>query len=33
MAFYNILDKDQKAMLLKNARKKMSWSGSTMSRD
>jgi hypothetical protein len=31
--FYNILDEDQKAMLLKNARKKMIWSGSTMSRD
>ena len=31
--FYNILDEDQKAMLLENARKKMSWLGSTMSRD
>jgi hypothetical protein len=31
--FYNILNEDQKAMLLENARKKMSWSGSTMSRD
>ena len=31
--FYDILDEDQKAKLLENARKKMSWSGSTMSRD
>ena len=31
--FYNILDEDQKAMLLENARKKMSRLGSTMSRD
>jgi len=31
--FYNILDEDQKAMLLENARKKMSLLGSTMSRD
>ena len=31
--FYNILDEDQKAKLLENARKKMSWLGSTMSRD
>jgi hypothetical protein len=30
---YNILDDDQKAILLENARKKMSWLGSTMSRD
>lgn len=31
--FYNILDEEQKAMLLENARKKMSRLGSTMSRD
>jgi len=31
--FYNILDEDQKAILLENARKKMSRLGSTMSRD
>ena len=31
--FYTILDENQKAMLLENARKKMSWLGSTMSRD
>jgi hypothetical protein len=31
--FYNILDEDQKGMLLENARKKMSCFDSTMSRD
>lgn len=33
LEFYNILDEDQKAMLLENARKKMSRLGSTISRD
>ena len=31
--FYTILDENQKAMLLENARKKMSWLGSKMSLD
>ena len=31
--FYTILDENQKAKLLENARKKMSWLGSTISRD
>ena len=33
VAFYAILDDNQKAILLENARKKMNWLGSTMSQD